>query len=181
MAPNLFLCARAIFCPTYWFQKGDRDSTLKEQHWESPVPGTYKFLPGRGWHLIHRDGCENDEKVPAALVYCRILHRYMFESELEERCRWFDAPLHKGGRPEKLRFFLLDDGIHWVAGWDAQDNFIPGPYPKWWLDEDGYTMHRGARLLPVPMCPAAAVSSLASLTEQLVSSHNSGACQMAIP
>lgn len=68
----------------------------------------------------------------------------MFESELEERCRWFDAPLHKGGRPEKLRFFLLDDGIHWVAGWDAQGSFILDPYPKWWLDEDGYTMRRGA-------------------------------------
>ncbi|KAJ5851877.1 uncharacterized protein N7529_011262 [Penicillium soppii] len=144
MAPNLFLCARTIFCPVYWFQMGDRDSNLKEQHWQSPVPGTYRFLPGRGWHLIHRDGHENEEKIPAALVYCRILHRYMFESELEDRCRWFDAPLHKGARPEKLRFFLLDDGIHWVAGWDAQGNFIPGPYPKWWLEEDGCTMRRGA-------------------------------------
>jgi hypothetical protein len=45
--------ALKIFCPTYWFQKGDRDSTLKEQHWESPVPGTYKFLPGLQFGLEH--------------------------------------------------------------------------------------------------------------------------------
>ncbi|KAJ5102116.1 hypothetical protein NUU61_004338 [Penicillium alfredii] len=147
MAPNPFLCLRAVFCPTYWFNRGERihGSISCEQHWDSPVPGTYKFFPGHGWHLIHPDGHENEkDKAPAALVYCRILHRYMFESELEGRCRWFSAPLHKGGRPERLRFFLLDDGVHWVAGWDAQDRFIPGPYPKWWLDEDGHTMHRGA-------------------------------------
>jgi hypothetical protein len=145
MAPNLFLCLRTLCCPTYWFQHGDRvDSNAnREQHWETPVPGTYKFLPGRGWHLIQRDGCDFEEKAPAALVYCRILHRYMFESELEERCRWFSAPLHKGTKPEKLRFFLLDDGLHWVAGWDSKGRFIPGPYPKWWLDEDGETMRRG--------------------------------------
>ena len=99
MAPNLFLCLRTLCCPTYWFQHGDRvdGDANREQHWETPVPGTYKFLPGRGWHLIQRDDCEFEEKAPAALVYCRILHRYMFESELEERCyalfaRNADAP-----------------------------------------------------------------------------------------
>ncbi|KAJ5760657.1 hypothetical protein N7520_007813 [Penicillium odoratum] len=144
MAPNLFICLRTLCCPMYWFQRGDRihPDKNREQHWETPVPGTYKFLPGQGWHLIRRDGHE-DEKIPAALVYCRVLHRYMFESELEERSRFVMAPLHKGGRPEKLRFFLLDDGVHWVAGWDAKGRFIPGPYPKWRLDDDGETMHRG--------------------------------------
>jgi hypothetical protein len=146
MAPNLFICLRAVFCPTYWFQNGDRikGAVNREQHWETPVPGTYQFFPGKGWHLIHRDDDDHDEKLPAPLVYCRVLHRYMFESEFEDRCRWFSAPLHRGGRPEQLRFLLLDDGVSWVAAWDAQDCFIPGPYPKWWLDEDGETLHRGA-------------------------------------
>ncbi|KAJ5611014.1 hypothetical protein N7510_007733 [Penicillium lagena] len=146
MAPNLFICLRAVFCPTYWFQNGNRinGAVNREQHWETPVPGTYQFFPGKGWHLIRRDDGGHDEKLPAPLVYCRVLHRYMFESELEDRCRWFSAPLHRGGRPEQLRFLLLDDGVSWVAAWDAQDRFIPGPYPKWWLDEDGETLHRGA-------------------------------------
>lgn len=145
MAPNLFLCLRTFFCPTYWFQRGERiDASLnREQHWNSPVPGTYKFLPGRGWHLIQRDGNDHCEKPPTPLVYCRVLHRYMFESELEERCRWVSAPLHKGGSHEPLQFLLLDDGVTWIAAWDAKGHFIPGPYPKWWLDEDGCTMHRG--------------------------------------
>ncbi|EPS32817.1 hypothetical protein POX_d05032 [Penicillium oxalicum] len=160
MSPNLFLCLRTMFCPTYWFQKGQRiDGNVKrEQHWDSPVPGTYKFFPGKGWQLIRRDGSDRDEKVPQTLVYCRILHQYMFESELNDRCRWYKAPLHRGAAPEDLRFFLLDDGIHWVAGWDAQGRFIPGPYPKWYLDEDGETMHRGAS-----PCSSANVSRRSSI------------------
>ncbi|KAJ6139118.1 hypothetical protein N7471_005604 [Penicillium samsonianum] len=174
MAPNLFLCARAIFCPTYWFQKGDRDSNLKEQHWESPVPGTYKFLPGRGWHLVHRDGCENDEKFPAALVYCRILHRYMFESELEERCRWFDAPLHRGAVRKSCAFSSSTTAFTGsLAGTPREASFLA-------LTPSGGSMKMDTpctavpRLPPVPTCPVAAVSSLVNLTEHLTSSnHNS--------
>lgn len=143
MAPNLYICARNAVCPWYWFRPRQRYHN-DEQFWSTPVPGIYKHFPGQGWHLIRREGHEKNEKFPPALVYCRVLHRYMFDHELEERSRWAIAPMHRGGRPEKLRFFLLDDGVHWIAGWDAKGRFIPGPYPKWWLDEDGETMHRGA-------------------------------------
>lgn len=136
MAPNLFLCLRTVFCPIYWFQRGDRiqGSIHKEEHWDTPVPGIYRYIPGHGWHLICRDGEENDEKVPVPIVYCRILHRYLFEYEMNERCAWHWITPYEGAKPEKLRFFLLDDGYTWVAGWDAKGRFIPGPYQKWRFD-----------------------------------------------
>jgi hypothetical protein len=144
MAPNLFICLRAAFCPTYWFQRGERiqGSIYQEEHWESPVPGIYKYIPGLGWHLVHKDGCEYEEKVPVPLVYCRILHRYIFEHEMEDRCRWQSVTLHEGAKPERLLFFLLDDGYTWVAGWDAKGKFIPGPYQKWHYDHGTKTMQR---------------------------------------
>lgn len=113
-----------------------------EEHWDSPVPGTYKYIAGRGWHLIRRDGKNHDEKVPIRLVYCRILHRYLFASEMEERCRWESVALREGGKPQKFLFFVLDDGFTWVAGWDAKGNFIPGPYQKWYIDPDTSIMRR---------------------------------------
>ncbi|KAJ6164914.1 hypothetical protein N7470_003586 [Penicillium chermesinum] len=147
MAPNLYICARNLVCPWHWslFRPRQRYQQ-EEQYWSSPVPGFYKHYPGQGWHLVRREGSDQDEKFPPALVYCRALHRYMFDHELEERSRWAVAP-------REAALFLLDDGVSWIAVWDANSRFIPGPYPKWWLDEDGETMHRG----PTP--PASAVVS----------------------
>ncbi|KAL5355801.1 hypothetical protein BJX96DRAFT_141882 [Aspergillus floccosus] len=144
MSPNLFLCLRTVLCPTYWFQRGERihGSLQKEEHWESPVPGIYKYIPGRGWHLIYKDGNEYEEKVPVPLVYCRILHRYMFEYEMEDRCRWHSVVLHEGAKPEQLLFFQLDDEDCWVAGWDRKGRFIPGPYQKWRFDPATNSMRR---------------------------------------
>lgn len=144
MAPNLFLCLRAVFCPLYWFHRGERihGSIHREEHWNSPVPGIYKYIPGRGWHLISRDGSEDDEKLPVPLIYCRILHRYLFEDDMEDRCRWHMVSLEEGAKPARCMFFRLDDGYTWVAGWDAQGVFIPGPYPKWHLDSETNTMRR---------------------------------------
>ncbi|PYH90277.1 hypothetical protein BO71DRAFT_80986 [Aspergillus ellipticus CBS 707.79] len=144
MAPNLFLCLRKAFCPTYWFQRGERiqGSIHKEEHWDSPVPGIYKYIPGRGWHLVLKDGNEHDEKMPIPLVYCRILHRYVFEHEMEERCRWHTVAIEEGAKPERFLFFLLDDKYTWVAGWDDKGKFIPGPYQKWHYDAEKRTMRR---------------------------------------
>ncbi|OJJ51216.1 hypothetical protein ASPZODRAFT_56018 [Penicilliopsis zonata CBS 506.65] len=144
MAPNLFLCLRTVFCPLYWFQRGERiDGSLhKEEHWDSPVPGTYKYTPGHGWQLIRRDDSDSDEKTPVSLVYCRILHRYLFDYEMEERCLWHTVTHREGVPPERFMFFLLDDGYTYVAGWDARGRFIPGPYQKWSFDSDTKTMTR---------------------------------------
>lgn len=142
MAPNLYICARNAVNPKYWFKKMD-PYEFEEQYWEHPIPGIYKHYPGQGWHLMRRKGARHDEEHPPVLVYCRLLHRYMFEKDVEARCRWVVAPKSRGGRPEKLRFFLLDDGVYWVAAWDAKGRFIPGPYAKWYMDDDGETMIRG--------------------------------------
>lgn len=144
MSPNLFLCLRTVLCPVYWFQRGERinGSIHREEHWESPVPGIYKYIPGHGWHLIYRDGNKYDEKVPVPLIYCRILHRYIFEYEMEERCRWYYVSLEEGAAPIRRLFFRLDDGYTWVAGWDAKGCFLPGPYVKWSFDTEANTMRR---------------------------------------
>jgi hypothetical protein len=144
MSPNLFLCLRTVFCPLYWFHHGDRiqGSIAKTEHWESPVPGVYRYIPGHGWHLIARDG-QGTEKLPVRLVYCRIVHRYLFEHELDDRCSWHCITPHDGApNPEKLRFFLLDDGRTWVAGWDSRGEFIPGPYQKWRFDPVSNSMRK---------------------------------------
>ncbi|PLB51155.1 hypothetical protein P170DRAFT_446290 [Aspergillus steynii IBT 23096] len=141
MAPNLFLCLRMALCPLYWFQRGERiqGSIHREEHWESPVPGIYKYIPGRGWHLICKDGNEYDEKAPVPLVYCRILHRHIFEHEMEERCQWHSVTID-GAETERFLFFRLDDGCTYVTGWDAKGKFIPGPYQKYYLDPETHTM-----------------------------------------
>ncbi|KAI9039632.1 uncharacterized protein KD926_009224 [Aspergillus affinis] len=143
MAPNLFLCLRMAFCPVYWFQRGERiqGSIHKEEHWDSPIPGIYKYIPGRGWHLMCKDGHEFDEKVPVPLVYCRILHRHIFEPEMEDRCQWHTVN-EEGAESGKFMFFRLDDGKTWVTGWDSKGKFIPGPYQKWYFDSETNTMRR---------------------------------------
>ena len=147
MSPNLFLCFRALFCPTYWFQRGERihGSVYRKEHWDSPVPGIYTYIPGQGWHLVSRDDDDDDvvnEKEPVPLIYCRVLHRYLLEDDMEERCRWHSVKLEESARPVKRMFFRLDDGYTWVTGWDARGNFIPGPYEKWVLDDEKKTMRR---------------------------------------
>lgn len=145
MAPNLFVCLRNVFCPVYWFRRSERiEGSLHGivEHWDDPVPGTYKYMPCRGWFLVHRDGKEEPEKVPTRLVYCRILHQYLFESDMEERCVWQSITRREGEKPEEFLFFRLDDGFSWVAGWDAKGRFIPGPYKKWYIDPDTSVMRR---------------------------------------
>ncbi|KAL2222065.1 hypothetical protein M432DRAFT_587972 [Thermoascus aurantiacus ATCC 26904] len=143
MAPNPFLCLRTLCCPLYWFQRGERfdDSICVEEHWSAPVPGIYRYIPKRGWHLVRRDDADEDEEIPQPTVYCRILHRYLLESEMQERCRWHTVK-GKGDKPQKFLFFRLDDGYTWVAGWDAKGRFIPGPYRKWCYDKESMTMRR---------------------------------------
>ncbi|KAL1863566.1 hypothetical protein Plec18167_000660 [Paecilomyces lecythidis] len=164
MAPNLYLCLRTLFCPQYWFQRGERirGAITVDEHWSSPVPGTYRYIPGRGWHLIHRDDATCDEKSPQPTVYCRIIHRYLLESEMQERCRWHTVTRTEGGKPEQFLFFLLDDGFTWVAGWDHKGRFIPGPYRKWCFDKESMKMRR------MKTCESAPTSRSVSRRNSLV-------------
>ncbi|KAF2706078.1 hypothetical protein K504DRAFT_460162 [Pleomassaria siparia CBS 279.74] len=56
MTPNLFVATQTLFQPHRWFKdrKSER-STRKTEHWNSPVPGNYEYIPGRGWYLIAKD------------------------------------------------------------------------------------------------------------------------------
>lgn len=144
MAPNIFICLRNVICPLYWFKKGTRvdGHPTKDEHWESPVPGTYRYIPDRGWHLIRQDGAEQDEKEPRPVVYCRIVHKYLFASDMQQRCRYHKVHLKEGEEPQRCLFFRLDDGFTWVIGWDSRGKFIPGPYRKWCYDKETTTMRR---------------------------------------
>jgi hypothetical protein len=146
MAPNIFICLRNALCPLYWAEKGNRvnGDVAKDEHWESPVPGTYRFIPERGWHLIHRDGAEGgkQEQPYVPVVYCRIVHRYLLASDMQQRCRYHKVELHRGEEPQRCLFFRLDDGFTWVIGWDSRGKFIPGPYRKWCYDKELMKMRR---------------------------------------
>lgn len=146
MAPNIFLCLRNVVCPVYWFQKGHcvKGSLTKDEHWDLPVPGTYRFIPNRGWHLVRRDGAEETEEEHSPVVYCRIVHRYLFASDMQQRCRYFEVAPNEGEEPRRCLFFRLDDGYTWVIGWDTKGRFIPGPYRKWFYDKEALTMRRMA-------------------------------------
>lgn len=142
MSPNLYVCVRNIFCPHYWFKGtgSSAQSLVLEEHWISPVPGTYRYIHGRGWHLIRRDDSDNDEDELIPTVYCRIIHRHLLASDMEQRCRWQTVKRTSSGTSKRLLFFRLDDGFTWVAGWDSGGKFIPGPYRKWYLDKESMTM-----------------------------------------
>ncbi|KAL1994959.1 hypothetical protein VTN49DRAFT_1146 [Thermomyces lanuginosus] len=142
MAPNIFLILRNLFCPVYWCNKGYQieGSIIRDEHWDSPVPGIYRYIPERGWHLIRPDDTEKDLTEPEQVVYCRIVRRYLLASDMQRRCRYFSAVEREGERPKRRLFFRLDDCISWVIGWDERGRFMPGPYQKWCYDKESGVM-----------------------------------------
>jgi len=97
MCPNLYL---AIVSPVSTLKprpKQQLKSSTSFEHWDTPVPGTYSHVPGRGWFLIHRDDEQQRQEKPEPVVYCRILHRYLLSSELEQRCQWHRVVVVGGG------------------------------------------------------------------------------------
>ena len=57
-----------------------------------------------------------------------------------ERCSWQTVAMRKGDKPQEYMFFQLDDGINWVAAWDAKGKPIEGPYAKWCFDKENMKM-----------------------------------------
>jgi hypothetical protein len=59
MTPNLYLCLRKAATPHTWIpskqHQTDPEDHHRIEHWDSPVPGYYEFIPGRGWYLMRRD------------------------------------------------------------------------------------------------------------------------------
>lgn len=167
MTPNLFVATQTLFSPHKWFknQKSERPSR-KTEHWESPIPGIYEYIPGRGWYLIATDkepsaGVGSD--APAAEDQATPTPKDPNPNGLERETirmtqpvqvtyskvlkRYLLAPDYEmrkkyGKIPDSqgkfytAGFFRLDDGIAWVECWDDHGQFIPGPYKLWCLDQN---------------------------------------------
>jgi hypothetical protein len=163
MTPNLFLATQTLFSPHKWFksQKGERPMR-QQDHWDSPVPGIYEYIPGRGWYLIAtdkdpqnvftKDGPEDQSKraskdttidpnqetikvtPPIQVKYSKVLKRYLLAPDYEMRKR-HGRVLGSNGKSYTAGFFRLDDGIAWVECWDQDGEFIPGPYKLWCIDQ----------------------------------------------
>jgi len=145
MTPNLFLATQTLFSPHKWFRHQPKPSkpVRRTEHWDDPVAGTYEYIPGRGWYLIATDKKSEDSKAPEGaevptiklqqpvqVKYSKVLKRYLLAPDYQMRKR--EAMVkNEAGRKERAGFFQLDDGIAWVQAWDADGEFIPGPYKLW--------------------------------------------------
>jgi hypothetical protein len=143
MSPNLFLLGKLIVSPQQWFvpRSGSR-SPRKQEHWDAPIPGTYEYIPGRGWYLIAIDAGHQTSpqlRLPQPATYCKILHRPMLRQEFESRRKFETVKGQKGG------FFLMDDGVTWVRAWDKNGAFIAKDLEKWIIDSETRLFRRMTR------------------------------------
>ncbi|KAF2681508.1 hypothetical protein K458DRAFT_406490 [Lentithecium fluviatile CBS 122367] len=157
MTPNLFVATQTLFKPKKWFRKDKHERpTRKTEHWESPVPGVYEYIPGRGWYLLATyknapsDTTDTDSKEggpiksfgeedlikmapPTPVRYSKVLKRYLLSPDYEIRKKHGAIP-NERGKMVQAGFFQLDDGVAWVNCWDEKGEFIPGPYKLWCID-----------------------------------------------
>lgn len=157
MTPNLFLATQTLFSPHKWFRNQPKPSkpVRRTEHWDLPVPGTYEYIPGRGWYLIATDKRLEDSKAPQGaevptvklhqpvqVKYSKVLKRYLLAPDYEMRKREGRVMNENAARKEHAGFFQLDDGVAWVKAWDADGEFIPGPYKLWIPDpKTGHFRH----------------------------------------
>jgi hypothetical protein len=158
MTPNLFVATQKVFQPRKWFKKQNDKPKRRTEHWESPVPGVYEYIPGRGWYLVatykEPDATEIESKEggpvggavsaksketvpvpsPVAVRYSKVLKKYLLNPEYEVRKR-YGAIENSKGRMVQVGFFKLDDSVSWVNCWDEEGEFIPGPYKLWCIDK----------------------------------------------
>lgn len=160
MTPNLFVATQKVFQPHKWFKKQNEKPQRRTEHWESPVPGVYEYIPGRGWYLVAtykehgadeiteivpKDGGpvgaivvnEKKETVPVTspvpVRYSKVLKKYLLNPDYEIRKK-YGVIENSRGRMVQVGFFRLDDGVAWVNCWDEEGEFIPGPYKLWCID-----------------------------------------------
>lgn len=164
MSPNLFLLAnpRNWFRRQQSSSTVGKPQRRTE-HWDKPEPGTYEYTPGRGWYLIAPDDSSCTVPLPAPVTYSKALKKYLFKDDYVSRQRHrqsvevsdtedgialekypgkesaSSSRSHSRNRDSPKRktslgFLRLDDGITWIACWDEDGQFIPGPYQKWVID-----------------------------------------------
>ncbi|KAF2466107.1 uncharacterized protein BDR25DRAFT_336659 [Lindgomyces ingoldianus] len=147
MTPNLFLATQTLFSPHKWFKTTKHTRPVRTtEHWSSPVPGLYEYIPGRGWYLIATDKSPADSKAPDGTLdtvkmtqpvqvkYSKVLKKHLLAPDYEMRKR-HGRVKDANGKSEEAGFFRLDDGIAWVKCWDENGEFIPGPYKLWTIDK----------------------------------------------
>ncbi|KAK0664194.1 hypothetical protein DIS24_g826 [Lasiodiplodia hormozganensis] len=139
MAPNLLVATQTLFTPHKWFsRKPSEKSVRRSEHWADPLPGTYEYIPGRGWYLTRPDATDGGPgerlEKPRLVKYSRVLRRYLFENEYQRR-KLSGEITDSHGKVREVGFFQLDDGIAWVNCWNHKGEFIPGPYERWVIDE----------------------------------------------
>jgi hypothetical protein len=135
MAPNIYLMLHTLVTPTRWFAR--RPVAIRpvreEEHWTSPIPGTYEHKAGRGWYLTVLDEPEKyNLQLPQPVVYCKVTHEWILRSEFSARHRR-ELIKDSNGDIREAGFFLLDDGITWVKAWNHHGKFKP-PFERWCID-----------------------------------------------
>ncbi|KAF4308709.1 hypothetical protein GTA08_BOTSDO04109 [Botryosphaeria dothidea] len=139
MTPNLLVATQTLFTPHKWFSRKTSEKSVRtSEHWDDPLPGTYEYIPGRGWYLTKPDGPDGSSgerlEKPRPVKYSRVLRRYLFDSEYQRRKLTGEIP-DSHGKVREVGFFLLDDGVAWVNCWNHKGEFIQGPYERWVIDE----------------------------------------------
>lgn len=135
MTPNLLVATQTLFSPHKWFNRTKSERSIrKTEQWDDPIPGSYEYIPGRGWYLVATDNPAERLKEPINVKYSKVLKRYMLQPDYDGRKK-YGTIMNDKGKLDNVGFFRLDDGVAWVHCWDAVGNFIPGPYQLWCLDK----------------------------------------------
>ncbi|KAI9698669.1 MAG: hypothetical protein M1836_003779 [Candelina mexicana] len=138
MAPNLFVGVCTLFKPQTWFchkAHPKRNASVgRLEHWDSPIPGTYEYIPGRGWYLVATDFPSSINK-RQPVNYCQITEKWVLQSDFEQRSHFAIVEVSPG-KQKRMGFFRLDDGIAYVMCWNGQGALIPGPWERWCLDKE---------------------------------------------
>jgi hypothetical protein len=135
MTPNIYLMLQTLVTPTRWFaaRPAAVRPVRKQEHWTSPIPGTYEHKPGRGWYLISLDEPEKHNiQLPQPVVYCKVTHEWILRTDFSARHRR-ELIKDSNGETREAGFFLLEDGITWVKAWDQHGKFKP-PFERWCID-----------------------------------------------
>ncbi|KAI9771238.1 MAG: hypothetical protein M1835_006456, partial [Candelina submexicana] len=107
MAPNLFVGVRTLFKPQTWFchkAHPKRNTSIgRLEHWDSPIPGTYEYIPGRGWYLVATDSPSSIKK-RQPVNYCQITKKWVLQSDFEQRSHFAIVEVSPG-KQKRMGFF----------------------------------------------------------------------------
>lgn len=166
MTPNLLVATQKLFSPHKWFKSQPAERTQRTtEHWDSPIPGIYEYIPGRGWYLVATDKTSSDEtkgqptspkkftedgkvdlehlkcdtipmKPPIEVKYSKVLRQYLLAPDYQLRKK-HGRVKGESGKYYEAGFFRLDNPENaWVECWDNRGEFIPGPYKLWVIDQN---------------------------------------------